>query len=120
MLDHTLMLYGTGISDSNTHFYDDLPIALVGGTKAGIKGGRYVRYPQGTPLANLWVTVLEKLGLPVETFGDSTGPLGRSDGCLGARATRPAAWTRLPVWATLFRQAAAVRRRRGSTVGSAA
>ena len=77
MLDHTLMLYGTGISDSNTHFYDDLPIALVGGTKAGIKGGRYVRYPQGTPLANLWVTVLEKLGLPVETFGDSTGPLGR-------------------------------------------
>ena len=77
MLDHTLMLYGTGISDSNTHFYDDLPIALVGGTKAGIKGGRYVRYPEGTPLANLWVTVLEKLGMPVEAFGDSTGPLGR-------------------------------------------
>jgi len=77
MLDHTLLLYGTGISDSNTHFYDDLPIALVGGTKAGITGGRYVRYPKGTPLANLWVTILEKLGVPVETFGDSTGPLDR-------------------------------------------
>lgn len=77
MLDHTLLLYGTGISDSNTHFYDDLPIALVGGTKAGITGGRYVRYPKGTPLANLWVTILEKLGVPVETFGDSTGSLDR-------------------------------------------
>ena len=77
MLDHTLLLYGTGISDSNTHFYDDLPIALVGGTKAGITGGRYVRYPKGTPLANLWVTILEKLGVPVEAFGDSTGPLDR-------------------------------------------
>ena len=77
MLDHTLLFYGTGISDSNTHFYDDLPIALVGGTKAGFKGGRYVRYPQGTPLANLWVTILEKLGVPVEAFGDSTGQLDR-------------------------------------------
>ena len=77
MLDNTLMVYGTGISDSNTHFYDDLPIALVGGSKAGIKGGRYVRYAQDTPLANLWVTVLLKLGLPIETFGDSTGPLDR-------------------------------------------
>ena len=77
MLDHTLLLYGTGISDSNTHFYDDLPIALVGGTNTGITGGRYVRYPKGTPLANLWVTILEKLGVPVEAFGDSPGPLTR-------------------------------------------
>ena len=77
MLDNTLMVYGTGISDSNTHFYDDLPIALVGGSKTGITGGRYVRYAQDTPLANLWVTVLSKLGLPIETFGDSTGPLDR-------------------------------------------
>ncbi len=73
MLDHTLFLYGTGISDSNTHFYRDLPIALVGGKATGITGGRYVRYPDGTPVANLYVTILEKLGTPVETFGDSTG-----------------------------------------------
>jgi hypothetical protein len=77
MLDSTLFLYGTGISDSNTHFHDDLPIALVGGKNAGIKGGRYVRYPEDTPLANLHVTILEKLGVPVETFGDSTGKLDR-------------------------------------------
>ena len=75
MLDHTLFLYGAGISDSNTHFHDDLPIAVVGGKAAGIKGGRYVRYPQGTPLANLHLTLLDKLGLHVEKFGDSTGPL---------------------------------------------
>ncbi len=75
MLDHSLFLYGTGISDSNTHFHDDLPIALIGGQAAGIKGGRYLRYPKGTPLANLHVTVLEKLGVSVEKLGDSTGRL---------------------------------------------
>ena len=77
MLDSTLFLYGTGISDSNTHFHDDLPIVLVGGKNAGIKGGRYIRYPADTPLANLHVTILEKLGVPVEAFGDSTGRLDR-------------------------------------------
>ena len=75
MLDHTLFLYGTGISDSNTHFFSDLPIALVAGKATGITGGRYVRYPDGTPVANLYVTILEKLGIPVESFGDSTGVL---------------------------------------------
>jgi hypothetical protein len=66
MLDNTLLLYGTGISDSNTHFHDDLPIALIG---PGIKGGRYIRNPKGTPLANLHRTILEKLGC-----GDSVVP----------------------------------------------
>jgi hypothetical protein len=75
MLDHTIFLYGTGISDSNTHFHDDLPIALVGGKATGITGGRYVRHPKGTPLANLHLTVLDKLGVPVEKLGDSTGRL---------------------------------------------
>jgi hypothetical protein len=77
MLDHTLFLYGTGISDSNTHFHDDLPIALVGGKAAGIKGGRYIRYGKGTPLANLHLTILDKLGVPTEKLGDSTGKLDR-------------------------------------------
>jgi hypothetical protein len=77
MLDYSLFLYGTGISDSNTHFHDDLPIALIGGKAAGIKGGRYIRFPKGTPLANLHVTILEKLGVPVEKLGDSTGKLNR-------------------------------------------
>ena len=80
LLDHTLFLYGSGISDSNTHFHDDLPIALVGGKAAGITGNRFLRYAKGTPLANLHVAVLEKLGFPVEAFGDSTGKLDRLTG----------------------------------------
>ena len=75
MLDHSLFLYGAGISDSNQHSYVDLPLAIVGGKSVGIKGGRHVRYPAGTPLANLHITLLDKLGLHVEKFGDSTGPL---------------------------------------------
>jgi Protein of unknown function (DUF1552) len=75
MLDSSLFLYGTGISDSNTHFHDDLPIALVGGKAAGITGGRYIRFPQGTPLANLHLTLLDKLGISIDKFGDSTGKL---------------------------------------------
>src|SRR5262245_26044739 len=77
MLDSTLFLYGTGISDSNTHFHDDLPIALVGGKAAGIRGGRYIRYPKGTPLTNLHLTILENMGVSVEAIGDSTGRLSR-------------------------------------------
>ena len=75
MFDHSLFLYGTGISDSNTHYYDDLPIAIVSGRQVAIDSGRYVRYPQGTPLANLHVALLDKLGVAVDTFGDSTGKL---------------------------------------------
>ena len=77
MLDHTLFLYGTGISDSNTHFHDDLPIALVGGKAAGVQGGRYIRYPKGTPLTNLHRTILENMGVRVEAIGDSTGLVDR-------------------------------------------
>ena len=77
MLDHTLFLYGTGISDSNTHFHDDLPIALVGGKAAGIRGGRYIRYPKGTPLTNLHVTILGNMGVAVDKIGDSTGKVDR-------------------------------------------
>jgi Protein of unknown function (DUF1552) len=75
MLDHTLLLYGSAISDSNTHFHDDLPIALIGGEKSGIKGGRYIRNPKGTPIANLYVTILQSMGVTVDKFGDSTGKL---------------------------------------------
>ena len=77
MLDSTLFLYGTGISDSNTHFHDYLPIALIGGKATGIKGGRYIRYADDTPLANLHMTILDKLGVPVDAFGDSNGHLER-------------------------------------------
>src|SRR2546425_6454632 len=77
LLDSTLFLYGTGISDSNTHFHDDLPIALVAGKTTGITGDRYIRYPKGTPLANLHLTLLDKLGVHIESFGDAKGRLGK-------------------------------------------
>jgi hypothetical protein len=79
MLDNSLFLYGTGISDSNTHFHDDLPIAVIGGKATGLKGGRHLRYPQGTPLANLHVSLLDRLGIAVDKFGDSTGKLDGLD-----------------------------------------
>jgi hypothetical protein len=82
LLDSTVFLYGTGISDSNRHFHDDLPIALVAGKATGISGNRYVRYSKGTPLANLHVTLLARLGIDVEKFGDATGQLDNLSGRL--------------------------------------
>ena len=76
LLDHSLFVYGSGISDGNLHFHLDLPTLLVGGGGGHIKGGRHLRYERETPLSNLYMTVLDKLGLPVESFGDSNGQLG--------------------------------------------
>lgn len=75
LLDHTLLLYGSGISDSNIHLYENLPTVVVGSPATGIQGGRHLRYPKGTPLANLHRTLLSKMGVAVERFGDSTGEL---------------------------------------------
>ena len=76
LLDHSLFIYGSGISDGNLHFHLDLPTLLAGGAAGRVKGGRHLRYASDTPIANLHVAVLDKLGLPVEAFGDSTGTLG--------------------------------------------
>ena len=73
LLDQSLLVYGAGISDSNTHFHDNLPIALVGGKAAGLRGGRHIRYPHRTPVTNLWMTLLDRMGVPAEQLGDSTG-----------------------------------------------
>lgn len=75
MLDHTMLLYGSGMSDSNLHLPKNLPTVLVSGKGFHIKGNRHVNCPAGTPMANLQMTMLEKLGLPVENFGDSNGNL---------------------------------------------
>ena len=60
LLDHSTLLYGAGMSDSNIHIHDNLPIVLVGGGGGQIKGGRHVRYPKDTPLTNLYLTMLDK------------------------------------------------------------
>ena len=75
LLDHSLIVYGSPLSDGNMHMHKDLPVALVAGGVAGIRGGRHIRYPQETPMANLYLALLEKLGIEVEKFGDSTGKL---------------------------------------------
>ena len=76
LLDHAMILYGSALSDGNLHLYTNLPLLLVAGGVAKIKGGRHVRYPKGTPMANLLLTMLDKANVPdVEKLGDSTGRL---------------------------------------------
>ena len=72
LLDHVMLLYGSGIQDGNQHNFDDLPIVLAGGG-GRVQNGRHVRFPKGTPLANLHLTLLDKLGTPIDHLGDSTG-----------------------------------------------
>jgi Protein of unknown function (DUF1552) len=76
LLDHSMILYGAGLSDANLHLYTDLSLLLVAGGVAGIKGGHHVRYPNRTPMANLLLTMLDKANVPrVESMGDSSGRL---------------------------------------------
>jgi hypothetical protein len=75
LLDHTITLYGAGFSDGNTHAHVDLPLLVAGGASGRLKGGRHVRYPKGTPMANLLVSMVNIMGVPLEQIGDSTGPL---------------------------------------------
>ena len=75
LLDHSMLIYGSGISDGNIHFHMDLPIIVAGGGGGTLQGGRHLRYASDTPLTNLYVSVLDKLGVPVGQFGDSTGKL---------------------------------------------
>ena len=73
LLDHSMIVYGAGMADSNAHASQNLPILLAGGT-AGV-GGRHILFPEDTPLINLHLSLLDKLGVPVDTLGDSTGRL---------------------------------------------
>jgi hypothetical protein len=75
LLDHMTILYGSGISNSNAHAGDNLPILLVGGGAGRLKGGRHLQYPDEPSMANLLVTILDKLDVPVEKVGGSTGRL---------------------------------------------
>jgi hypothetical protein len=74
LLDHTLLIYGAGMSNSNIHDPHNIPVMLVGGPDQGIRGGRHLKY-DGDCSANLLVSVMDKLGLPTERIGVSTGKL---------------------------------------------
>jgi hypothetical protein len=75
LLDHSTLLYGAGMSDGNSHSPDDLPVVLAGGGAGRWKGGRHVRVTPGTLIGNLHATLLPRLGVPVTSFGNSTGVL---------------------------------------------
>ena len=75
LLDHVVMMYGTGMGDCNAHDPRSIPLVLAGGGSAGLKGGRHLRYPKETPLANLHLTLLDKFGVRLDRIGDSTSRL---------------------------------------------
>ncbi|MCC6344135.1 MAG: DUF1552 domain-containing protein [Bryobacterales bacterium] len=78
LLDHSLLLYGSDLSVPTSHSQRDLPIIVAGGAAGRIAGGRYIRFPgDTTPLTNLYLTMLDKVGVPTEKLGDSTGKLNR-------------------------------------------
>lgn len=75
LLDHTMVVYGSGISDGNRHTHHDLPVVLAGGRAANMHPGRHLEYAENTPLNNLYLAMLDRVGVPTETLGDSTGKL---------------------------------------------
>ncbi|HEY6347208.1 MAG TPA: DUF1552 domain-containing protein [Bryobacteraceae bacterium] len=75
LLDHSLILYGSGMSNSNVHNHSPLPVFVAGGAGGRMKGGRHLKYPEETPMANLLMTILQKAGVAEEHVGDSTGLL---------------------------------------------
>jgi hypothetical protein len=75
LLDHSLILYGSGMSNSNVHNHSPLPVFVAGGAAGQMKGGRHLKYPENTPMSNLLLSILHKAGIDEERVGDSTGPL---------------------------------------------
>jgi hypothetical protein len=73
LLDHTLYLYGSGMGNPNVHDHVNLPILVAGGGATGLKGGRHIKYAEPTPLANLHLTLLERVGVRMDAFADSKG-----------------------------------------------
>ena len=74
-----MIVYGSGISDGNSHSHDNLPILLAGKANGTLVSGRHVRLPGETPLTNLYLSMLDRLRVPTRSFGDSTGRLTALD-----------------------------------------
>jgi len=75
LLDHSMILYGSVMSNGNQHDHDPLPVVLIGGASGHLQGGRHLRYQPHTPMSNLLLSMLNKLGARLDKFGDSTGKL---------------------------------------------
>jgi Protein of unknown function (DUF1552) len=77
LLDNSMIVYGSAIEDGNSHAHHDLPVLLAGRGGGSITPGRHVRYAKNTPMANLYLSMLDRMGAPAERFGDSTGRLDK-------------------------------------------
>ena len=86
VLDNSLLLFGSGLKHGDYHSAGDLPVVLAGGAGGTLKTGRWVRYPEPQPYANLLLSLLHRLGIDAPSFGSSTGPLPGLDQPLGAVA----------------------------------
>jgi hypothetical protein len=75
LLDHSLYLYGSGMGNPNLHDHVNLPILVAGGAAGKMNGGRHIRYSKPTPLANLHLTLLDKVGVRLDAFADSQGKI---------------------------------------------
>jgi hypothetical protein len=75
LLDHSMIVYGAGISDGNRHNHEDLPILLAGRGDGSLKPGRHIAYKPGKPITNLYLSLLDLMGAQPEKIGDSTGKL---------------------------------------------
>jgi hypothetical protein len=75
LLDNSMIVYGSAIEDGNSHAHHDLPVILAGGGGGTISPGRHVRYAKDTPMANLFLSMMDRIGVHAERFGDSTGRL---------------------------------------------
>jgi hypothetical protein len=75
LLDHSMIVYGSALSDGNRHTHEDLPILLAGRGNGKIKAGKHVVFNQGTPITNLYLSLLDRIGVEAEKIGDSTGRL---------------------------------------------
>ncbi len=73
LLDHSVILYGSGMGNPNLHDHTNLPILVAGGAACGLKGGRHIRFEKAAPLANLHLTLLDKVGVRIDKFADSSG-----------------------------------------------
>lgn len=75
LLDSTMVVYGSGISDGDRHNHDDLPVIVAGGKAVGLRGGVHQKLPDATPMANLHLELIRRMGVSIDQFGDSTAPL---------------------------------------------
>ncbi len=75
LLDHSIYLYGSGMGNPSLHDHENLPILVAGGAATGLKGGRHIRHVKGTSLANLHLTLLDRVGIHLDSFGDSNGKI---------------------------------------------